>query len=267
MSAKQNILDKIVQQKLAEVAVQKEQTPIFQLMETENFKRKCYSAKESISKQGASGVIAEFKRQSPSKGVINGTAKPADVVNDYEEAGASMVSVLTDEKFFGAKASDFASARETLNIPLLRKEFIVDSYQIYQSKAMGADVILLIAAILTPQRCKDFAFIAKDLGMEVLLELHDDAELEHVNKYVDLVGINNRNLKDFSVDTERSIRLAKRLPEDMIRVAESGLDSPEVVKDMRENGFQAFLMGEHFMKTDSPGDTCKSFIKEIVAAI
>lgn len=264
MSAKQNILDKIVQQKLAEVAVQKEQTPIYQLMETENFKRKCYSAKESISNIGSSGVIAEFKRQSPSKGVINGTAKPEDVVSSYQEAGVSMVSVLTDEKFFGAKATDFMTARESLNIPLLRKEFIIDSYQIYQSKAMGADVILLIAAILSPQRCKDFAFIAKDLGMEVLLELHDESELEHVNKFVDLVGINNRNLKDFSVDTERSIRLASKLPENMIRVAESGLDSPEVVIEMRSNGFQAFLMGEHFMKTEMPGETCTNFIKQIL---
>jgi len=263
MNAKQNILNKIVQQKLAEVAVFKEQKPIYQLMEEENFKRTCFSAKESISKSGASGVIAEFKRQSPSKGVINGTAKPQDVVKSYQEAGASMISVLTDDKFFGAKASDFEMARQSLSIPLLRKEFIVDAYQIYQSKAMGADVILLIAAILSPQRCKDFAFIAKDLGMEVLLELHDDSELEHVNGYIDLVGINNRNLKDFSVDTDRSIQLAAKLPEDMIRVAESGLDSPDLVRKMRENGFQAFLMGEHFMKQDSPGNACKQFISEL----
>jgi indole-3-glycerol phosphate synthase len=263
MNAKQNILDKIVQQKLAEVAVQKEQMPIFQLMEQENFKRTCISAKESITRKGASGVIAEFKRQSPSKGVINGTAKPQDVVKAYQEAGASMVSVLTDEVFFGAKASDFEVARQTLSIPLLRKEFIVDAYQIYQSKAMGADVILLIAAILSLQRCKDFAFIAKDLGMEVLLELHDESELEHMNRFVDLVGINNRNLKDFSVDTDRSIRLAAKLPEDIIRVAESGLDSPEVVREMRENGFQAFLMGEYFMKTEQPGLTCRHFISNL----
>ncbi|PKQ61212.1 indole-3-glycerol phosphate synthase [Labilibaculum filiforme] len=263
MNAKQNILDKIVQQKLAEVALQKEQMPIFQLMEQDNFKRVCYSAKASISKEGASGVIAEFKRQSPSKGVINGDAKPEQVVKAYQDAGAAMVSVLTDEKFFGAKSTDFEVARNTLSIPLLRKEFIIDAYQIYQSKAMGADVILLIAAILSPQRCKDFAFIAKDLGMEVLLELHDESELEHVNSFVDLVGINNRNLKDFSVDTDRSIRLASQLPVNMIRVAESGLDSPEVVQKMKKNGFQAFLMGEHFMKTDSPGVACKQFILEM----
>ena len=128
---------------------------------------------------------------------------------------------------------------------------------------MGADVILLIAAILSPRRCKDFAFLANNLGMEVLLELHDESELEHVNDYVDLVGINNRNLKDFSVDTDRSIRLATKLPVDMIRVAESGLDSPKVVRKMKENGFQAFLMGEHFMKTESPGVACKQFISEM----
>jgi len=263
MSAKQNILDQIVLRKMAEVAVQKKEVPIFQLMDKDHFKRKCISAKQSILADGASGVIAEFKRQSPSKGVINATAKPEDVVKTYEEAGASMVSVLTDETFFGAKPDDFSIARNTLSISLLRKEFIVDAYQIYQSKAMGADVILLIAAILSPQRCKDFAFIAKDLGMEVLLELHDESELEHVNQFVNLVGINNRNLKDFSVDTDRSIRLAAKLPEDMIRVAESGLDSLEVVQKIRENGFQAFLMGEHFMKTEQPGVTCSQFISDL----
>jgi indole-3-glycerol phosphate synthase len=263
MNAKQNILDKIVQQKLAEVVIQKELVPIPQLMEQANFKRTCFSAKESIRKPGASGVIAEFKRQSPSKGVINGRAKPQEVVKAYQQAGVSMVSVLTDEVFFGAQTRDFELARKTLSIPLLRKEFIVDAYQIYQSKAMGADVILLIAAILTPQRCKDFAFIAKDLGMEVLLELHDESELDHVNQYVDLVGINNRNLKDFSVDTDRSIQLAAKLPADLIRVAESGLDSEEVVQKMKANGFQAFLMGEHFMKTDSPGNACKQFILQM----
>nr|WP_320119858.1 indole-3-glycerol phosphate synthase TrpC [uncultured Marinifilum sp.] len=263
MSAKPNILDRIVQKKLAEVAVQKMKQPIYQVMTEENFKRKCYSAKESIRKKGASGVIAEFKRQSPSKGVINGNVSPNEVVGKYQEAGVSMVSVLTDESFFGAQAEDFDAARKTLQIPLLRKEFIVDPYQIYQSKAMGADVILLIAAILTPQRCKDFAFLAKELGMEVLLELHDESELEYVNKFVDLVGINNRNLKTFAVDTHKSIQLASKLPEDMIRVAESGLSSAGIVKEMRDKGFQAFLMGEYFMKQVSPGDACNEFIKEI----
>ncbi|PXY02390.1 indole-3-glycerol phosphate synthase TrpC [Marinifilum breve] len=263
MSAKPNILDRIVEKKLSEVAVQKMKQPIYQVMSEENFKRKCYSAKESITKAGASGVIAEFKRQSPSKGVINGNATPDEVVGKYQLAGASMVSVLTDESFFGAKTEDFDTARKTLQIPLLRKEFIVDPYQIYQSKAMGADVILLIAAILTPQRCKDFAFLAKELGMEVLLELHDESELAHVNKFVDLVGINNRNLKTFAVDTDKSIQLASKLPEDMIRVAESGLSNSDIVKEMRDKGFQAFLMGEYFMKQDSPGDACKELIREI----
>ncbi|RUT79968.1 indole-3-glycerol phosphate synthase TrpC [Ancylomarina longa] len=263
MSGKPNILDRIVQRKIAEVAVQKIQHPIFLLMAEENFKCTCYSAKESISKNTASGIIAEFKRQSPSKGVINETSHLKEVVLAYQEGGVSMVSVLTDETFFGAKNSDFKEARQCLSVPLLRKEFIVDPYQIYQSKAMGADVILLIAAILSPERCKDFAFLAKELGMEVLLELHDESELDHVNRFVDLVGINNRNLKDFSVDTDHSIRLSKQLPDDVIRVAESGLDNPEIVKEMRENGFQAFLMGEHFMKQDSPGDACRNFINEI----
>lgn len=263
MKGRATILDEIVQQKRVEIALQKQKTPVYELMAAEGFKRKCFSAKESISRDGASGIIAEFKRKSPSKGIINDQVEPQDVVKAYEKADVSMVSVLTDEQFFGANPGDFAAARKVLNIPLLRKEFIVDPYQIYESKAMGADVILLIAAILTPQRCKDLAFIAKDLGMEVLLELHDESEFEHVNHFVDLVGINNRNLKDFSVDTERSIRLAKRLPEQMIRVAESGLHSPEKVKEMREKGFQAFLMGEYFMKDEFPGEKCKELIESI----
>ncbi|WP_421919584.1 indole-3-glycerol phosphate synthase TrpC [Marinifilum sp.] len=263
MSTKGNILDRIVQKKLAEVALQKMKQPIYQIMSEENFKRKCYSAKESITKIGASGVIAEFKRRSPSRGVINGNVTPNEVFGKYQAAGVSMVSVLTDESFFGAKTEDFETARKTLQIPLLRKEFIVDPYQIYQSKAMGADVILLIAAILTLQRCKDFAFLAKELGMEVLLELQDESELEHVNKFVDLVGINNRNLKTFVVDINKSIQLADKLPEDVIRVAESGLGSSDIVKKMREKGFQAFLMGEYFMKQTSPGDACHEFINEI----
>lgn len=263
MNAKSNILDRIVERKLAEVAMQKMEMPIFQLMTQEYFKRQCYSAKESISKKGASGVIAEFKRQSPSKGLINGSSKPEEVVKCYQEAGASMVSVLTDECFFGAKPTDFEAARRVLILPLLRKEFIIDPYQIYQSKAMGADVILLIAAILTPERCKDFAFIAKDLGMEVLLELHDESEFNHVNRFVDMVGINNRNLKDFSVDTDRSVLLAGKLPKEIIRVAESGLDNSKVVNVMKFKGFQAFLMGEHFMKNKCPGAACKAFIEEL----
>jgi indole-3-glycerol phosphate synthase len=263
MKTSANILDRIVEQKRAEVALQKEQMPIYSVMAEENFKRKCFSAKKSITESGASGVIAEFKRQSPSKGIINGDALPESIVSEYEKAGASMVSVLTDQVFFGAQQGDFTTARKRLNIPLLRKEFIVDPYQIYQSKAMGADVILLIAAILTPQRCKDFAFLARELGMEVLLELHDDSELEHVNRFVDMVGINNRNLKDFTVDTDRSIRLAKQLPENMIRVAESGLHSADKVKEMRENGFQAFLMGEYFMTQNSPGQACTDLINSI----
>lgn len=264
MNTKPNILERIVERKQEEVKIQKIEYPIADLMLDPNFKRKCYSAKESITQAGASGLIAEFKRQSPSKGIINATAKPKDVVARYQKAGVSMVSVLTDESFFGAKPSDFAIAREQLSIPLLRKEFIVDAYQIYQSKAMGADVILLIAAILSPERCKDFAFLAKELGLEVLLELHDESELNHVNKYVDLVGINNRNLKDFTVDTEKSIQLAAKLPSNMIRVAESGLGSASIVKEMRAKGFQAFLMGEHFMKQESPGEACAMFIAEIL---
>lgn len=258
-----NILDIIVKRKHEEVYSDKQSTPIYSLMEQSLFKRKCFSAKESISREGASGLIAEFKRKSPSKGVINNNVDPVNVLNKYQEAGVSMVSVLTDKDFFGARADDFSKAREVLNIPLLRKDFIVDPYQIYQAKAMGADVILLIAAILSPQRCKDFAFLAHQLGMEVLLELHTKDELLHVNKFVDLIGVNNRNLKDFTVNTQRSVEMLKLLPKEMICVAESGLSSVNDLLEMRKSGFKAFLMGEYFMKNENPGDICLEFTKEI----
>ncbi|MFA8436177.1 MAG: indole-3-glycerol phosphate synthase TrpC [Marinifilaceae bacterium] len=258
-----NILKNIVHRKRAEVALQKVQQPIYTLMESPHFLRASFSAKEALLGSRSSGIIAEFKRQSPSKGLINGKVRVNDVVTSYQEAGASMVSVLTDEHFFGAQSNDFAIARDVLNIPLLRKDFTVDPYQIYQAKAMGADVILLIAAILEPDRCRDLAFLAHDLGMEVLLELHDESELEYVNEFVDLVGINNRNLEDFSVDTERSLRLAKQLPSNLIRVAESGLSDVATVQEMKEKGFQAFLMGEYFMRHDLPGTACRDFIRNL----
>lgn len=258
-----NILQRIVAEKRKEVEIQRLEVPIYQLMESPRYGRSCFSAREALLSDNASGIIAEFKRASPSKGIINSKADVQSVVMGYQKAGASMVSVLTDEMFFGAQRSDFEVARKNLTIPMLRKDFMIDPYQIFQSKAMGADVVLLIAAVMTPQRCNDLAFLAHDLGMEVLLELHDESELEYVNNHVDLVGINNRNLKDFSVDIQRSMNLAKQLPQHLVRVAESGLNDVLTVRQLRDSGFNAFLMGEHFMSTPCPEEACERFVCEI----
>lgn len=261
-----NILENILIRKREVIIRDKQERPIYSLMNDKLFKRKCYSAKKSITKHAGNSIIAEFKRQSPSKGIINSVSQAKDVISEYQKAGASMVSVLTDEDFFGAKYIDIVQAREILHIPILRKDFIIDTYQIYQSKAMGADVILLIASILSVQKCKDFAFLAHNLGMEVLLEINNEKQLKHINPYIDLIGVNNRNLKDFTVDINRSLKLLKLLPGNLIPIAESGLGSVEDLKLLRDYGFKAFLMGEYFMKNNKPGNTCEKFIAEISKA-
>ena len=204
------------------------------------------------------GIIAEFKRRSPSKGVINDKAAIEKVVKAYEVNGAAGISVLTDQEFFGGSDEDFLKAKETVGIPLLRKDFIIDEYQLVESKSIGADVILLIAACLTPAETRKLARAAKNLGMEILLELHDEKELDHISDAVTLIGINNRNLKNFGVDTELSIRLAEKIPSDFIKIAESGIDSIEMIQQFRKKGFQGFLIGEFFMKEADPGEAFKT---------
>lgn len=251
-----DILRTIVEQKHKEVAILQAQFSIDDLKKQALFNRTCYSAKAAILDDKKSGIISEFKRQSPKKGAINANANIQKVVESYQEANASVVSVLTDQLFFGAHDDDFEKARKHLNMPLLRKDFLIDPYQIYQSKAMGADLILLIAAILTPNEVENMSRIAKDLGLEILLEIHDEEELDHINPLIDLVGINNRNLKDFSVDLNHSIKLSEQIPNTFVKVAESGIKGETDIRFLRTNGFQAFLIGEYFMKHDNPGKVC-----------
>ena len=208
-------------------------------------------------------IIAEFKRKSPSKGFINENAELKEIIPAYTQSGAAGISVLTDEKFFGGNLSDLKQARTLTDIPLLRKDFMIDEYQLYVAKTIGADVILLIAAALTVTQTKQLARKAKELNLEVLLELHEENELEYINEYVDIVGINNRNLKTFAVDIEASIRLSDKLPTDFVRISESGISQPETVIQLMQAGFQGFLMGENFMKTDSPGDELSNFIRQV----
>ena len=258
-----NILDTIVERKRAEVAERKQQKSLDMIMADAGYTRKTISLVEGLSRPNASGIIAEFKRKSPSKGIINDQVDPVEVTKAYQDAGASAVSILTDEYFFGGNDQDLLRARQALDIPILRKEFIIDEYQVHEAKALGADLILLIAACLSKEEVVRFSTVARSLGLEVLLELHDEDELEHVCDTVDLVGINNRSLKTFDVNIERSLKMASQLPKGKLKVAESGIDDPAQVKLFKENGYSAFLIGENFMKTNDPGMALNEFRNQI----
>lgn len=256
------ILDEIVDQKRIEILEKQKINSIEDFKNSENFNLPVISSKASILDESKSGIIAEFKRKSPSKGFINKDANVKDVVAGYEKYGASVVSVLTDEHFFGGSFEDLNQAKATLSIPVLRKDFIVDEYQVYETKAIGADLMLLIAECLTKDEVYNLAKIAKEIGLEVLLELHSEDQLDKVNEFIDLIGINNRDLKTFHVDIEKSKQILKQLPKDLIKVAESGISDPKTVKELRKAGFQSFLIGENFMKNENPTEAFKEFVKE-----
>lgn len=253
------ILDQIIATKKAEVAAAKKIRPLDELKDTSIFFRKCLSLKAAV--ENGSGIIAEFKRRSPSKGTINAQKKPLQVVPQYEKHGASGISILTDSQYFGGSLADLTAVRQSVNIPILRKDFMVDAYQFYEAKAAGADVVLLIAANLSPQQVQEFTSLSHELGLEVLLEIHTETELLHIDKNIDMVGINNRNLKDFKVDLQHAVQLKNFLPQEMLSVAESGIYSVGDFKFLKEKGFDAFLMGEYFMKNQEPGEAFEAFMK------
>ncbi|WP_345202420.1 indole-3-glycerol phosphate synthase TrpC [Chryseobacterium ginsengisoli] len=253
-----NILDKIIQRKAEEVSISKSKTSVQELKDSEFFERKTFSLKENIKSK--IGIIAEFKRQSPSKGIINDKVSPLEVVSAYESFGASGISILTDKDFFGGNFEDILSVRNAINIPILRKDFMIDEYQFYEAKSIGADVVLLIAACLSPQQVQEFTELSHELGLEVLLEIHTEEELQHFNQKIDLVGINNRNLKDFKVDLQHSVNLKNQLPNDVLSVAESGIYNIEDFNFLKEKGFDGFLMGEYFMKHENPGKKFEEFL-------
>jgi indole-3-glycerol phosphate synthase len=257
-----SILDKIIANKKEELLVRKMMVPADEVINSQYFERKCLSLKASLQCAGATGIIAEFKRKSPSKGYINRRANAEQVTGDYTKWGASGLSVLTDTVFFGGTTDDLVSVRAN-EIPILRKDFIVDTYQILTTKALGADVILLIAAVLTKEEVEHFAAAAKQLGLEVLLEIHDESELGHICDEIDMVGINNRNLKTFAVDTRQSIALGKLIPAGKIKIAESGINNAETVKRFKAEGFEGFLIGEAFMKEADPGRAFEEFINQL----
>jgi len=259
-----NILDKIVIRKKEEVAQAKSNKPINTLEASSYFSRTPYSFKAFLLNPERTGIIAEFKRSSPSKGLINGQASVAEVTKGYAAAGASALSVLTDQDFFGGSYADLAVARENNKIPVLRKDFIIDEYQIIESKAMGADIILLIAAILSPKQISDFAKQAKSLGLNVLLEVHSREELQRsLADNIDAIGVNNRNLGDFSVDIQNSFNLVNEIPNEVMKISESAISDPAIIARLKKAGFNGFLIGENFMKTDDPAAAMQRFVSEL----
>jgi indole-3-glycerol phosphate synthase len=256
-----NILEKIVARKKEEVAARKQVTSAAQLKAMPAFQRSCFSLKERLMSGKTSGIIAEYKRQSPSKGVINASADVVEVTSAYAQAAAG-ISVLTDADFFGGSAVDLMRAR-VQQIPILRKDFMIDTYQLDEAKAMGADVILLIAACLSVDEVAIMAAYAKAVGLEVLLEIHDATELKHICADVDMVGVNNRNLKTFEVSLDTSLNLIQQLPKDKPAVAESGISSVENILLLEKAGFKGFLVGENFMKTSEPGKAFLEFVEAL----
>ena len=257
-----NILEKIIEHKKTEVASAKAATPVAELERRPFFGRSVLSLRASLSDPGKTGIIAEFKRRSPSKGVINDKVAVVEVTKGYAEAGAACLSVLTDRQFFGGASEDLQAARVN-ELPILRKDFIIDEYQILEARAIGADVILLIAACLKPAEVKRLANFAASLGLEVLLEIHAEEELDHICDATPVVGVNNRDLKTFTVDVERSIRLSQQIPKDKLLIAESGINRVETIWHMRDAGFHGFLVGEHFMKEQNPAIAFASFVKQL----
>jgi indole-3-glycerol phosphate synthase len=257
------ILDQIINHKRKEVAEKIATRPIKSLEQSIYFSSPCVSLKEYILREDKSGIIAEFKRKSPSKGMINEYADVEKISIGYMQAGASALSVLTDQHFFGGKNEDLSVARKFNFCPILRKDFIVNEYQIIEAKSIGADAILLIAGVLTREEIKQFSTLAHQLGLEVLLEIHDTSELEKYDAEISLVGINNRDLNTFEVDLNHSISLSQQLPVETIKIAESGINNFQNIQLLKSHGFDGFLIGEHFMKTANPELTCKKFIERL----
>jgi indole-3-glycerol phosphate synthase len=241
------ILDQIVQKKKKEVAAAKLITSFIHLEEREMFQREPLSFKEFLLNPDRSGIIAEFKRKSPSKGIIN-----------------DQVTVLTDRHFFMGAKHDLLEARKFNDIPILRKDFMIDEYQIIEAKTLGADIILLIAAILTPEEIKQFAALAKSIGLNVLIEVHNLEELKRsLDDNLDAIGVNNRNLADFSVSVETSFELVEHIPDGVLKISESAISNINVIKQLKEAGFNGFLIGENFMRQPDPGLAMQEFVKEL----
>lgn len=258
-----NILDKIVAAKRVEVLRSKQDRPLSSFSTLEFYRRRTNKIRQVLPGERA-GIIAEFKRRSPSRGLIHPDAEAVQVALAYEKAGAAAMSILTDRDFFGGSLSDLEQVRMACpDLVLLRKDFIVDSYQLHEASACGADMVLLIASVLDRREVEELALEADSLGLQVLFEIHNQRELEKFHPVITLVGVNNRDLKTFHVDTAKSLELIPAIPEGVIPVSESGLSDPGEVRKLKQAGFQLFLMGESFMKEKDPGEACRKFIRNL----
>lgn len=258
-----DILSKIIAHKKKEVEERISLYPVPLLERSVFFNSPVVSLKKYLEREDKVGIIAEFKRRSPSKGDINKYASVERTSIGYMQAGASALSILTETAFFGGKNEDLEEARKFNYCPVLRKDFIVDEYQVIEAKSIGADAILLLANVLTPAEVKRFAKTARSLGLEVLLEIRDTEELAAINEHITAVGVNNRNLRDFTVNIGQSLRLSALVPGEFIKVSESGIDSAAIVHQLKDAGYKGFLIGEAFMKYNRPELACASFIREV----
>lgn len=258
-----DILQEIVATKRAEVDRRKRKTDLQALYRQAETPRATRHSLQEALRSSSTGIISEFKRRSPSKGWINREADVQSVVRAYQQAGATALSVLTDTPYFGGTDDDLRAARQACSLPILRKDFTIDEFQLVESRVLGADAVLLIAAALTREQCRRFAEIAHQLELEVLLEIHDQSELDYYSEYVDVLGVNNRNLGSFHTDVANSFRLIEQMPQEATPISESGISNPDTVKELRAIGFKGFLIGENFMKTETPGDSLKSFINAL----
>ena len=258
-----DVLNEIIANKKIEVAERKKQVPLHEL------EKQCAGAKvpfrslRAALEASSTGIIAEFKRRSPSKGWLHQSADALHVTKEYEQAGAAALSVLTDEKYFGGTMADLEQAARAVKIPVMRKEFIVDPYQLYEAKLAGASAVLLIAAAISREECDRLTALAIDLQLEVLLELHDEGETDYITPMHTLIGINNRNLGSFVTDVQKSFRMIDRLPKEAVLVSESGISNAAIVKELRDAGYRGFLIGEHFMKSGDPGENLSQFIQQV----
>ncbi|MFP4058904.1 MAG: indole-3-glycerol phosphate synthase TrpC [Bacteroidota bacterium] len=257
------ILEKIVRAKLIENGERKRKTPVQELEKSEFFNRDCQSLSSALRQNSGPSVIAEFKRKSPSKGIIHDNADVVTITNGYKKAGVAALSVLTDNEFFGGSIHDFTIARKQNSIPILRKDFTVEEYNVIEAKSIGADAVLLIAAVLTKAEIKMLSTLAFSLGLEVLLEIHDENELDKITGDVHIIGVNNRNLKTFAVSLDNSINLADKIPPGFTKVAESGLTGKNDILQLYNAGYTGFLIGELFMKEKDPAMTCKQLITDL----
>ena len=256
-----SILREIILNKRKEIDFFKKNNPISEIEKSLFFDREVISLKKSLIEK--SGIISEFKRKSPSKPNINLDAEVLTITRGYEISNSSGLSILTDSKYFGGSNEDITLVRDEINIPILRKDFMLDEYQIIESKSLGADIILLIAACLSKEEVENLSRFAKSFNLQVILEIHSEDELSYICDFIDVVGVNNRNLKKFETDINNSIKLADMIPSDFLKISESGISTSKEIFQLKEYGYDGFLIGENFMKNDDPVSACNDFIRKL----